>query len=141
MLDAAAINNSMLHAIEDGVVAVFLLDRDGVLLSSASADPEYVHAKERAMIIAAIGNVWRACASNDLAKNKLTNKVEKESLEQVLIDFGKNKLCAMSVGGNAILCLVGSGMEMGLVKLKTATLQRRLDSYLRPVLSAINRVV
>ncbi|ORC91995.1 uncharacterized protein TM35_000042090 [Trypanosoma theileri] len=138
MLDAAAINSSMQQAVEDGVVGVFLLDRDGVLLTSASADPDYVHTKERAMIIAAISNVWRACASNDMAKNKLTNKVETESLEQVLIDFGENKICAMSVGGNAILGLVGSGMEMGLVKLKTATLQRRLDSYLRHVLSTFN---
>ncbi|KEG10824.1 hypothetical protein DQ04_03251020 [Trypanosoma grayi] len=134
MLDASAINSSMHHAVGNGVVTAFLLDENGVLLSSASADPEYVHTRERSMILAAIGNVWRACARNDLAKNKITNEVEPEALEQVLMDFSSKKLCAMSVGGTAILCLVSSGLEMGLLKLKTAALQRRLDEYLRPVL-------
>ncbi|RNF19239.1 uncharacterized protein Tco025E_04193 [Trypanosoma conorhini] len=134
MLDAAFINSSMKNALGNGVEVVILLDENGVLLSSASLNPEYVCQKEHSMIVAATGNIWRACARNDLAKNKLTNAVEAEALEQVLVDFGGKKLCAMSVGGSAILCMLGTGLEMGLLKLKTASLQRRLDGHLRPVL-------
>ncbi|ESL07929.1 hypothetical protein TRSC58_04377 [Trypanosoma rangeli SC58] len=134
MLDAAFINSSMKNALGNGVEAVILLDENGVLLSSASLNPEYVWQKEHSMIVAATGNVWRACAHNDLTKNKTTNTAEAEALEQVLIDFGEKKLCAMSVGGSAILCMVGTELEMGLLKLKTASLQRRLDGHLRPVL-------
>ncbi|EAN88555.1 hypothetical protein TcCL_NonESM00054 [Trypanosoma cruzi] len=134
MLDASFINSSLKSALGNGVEAVILLDGNGVLLSSASLNPEYVCQKEHSMIVAATGNVWRACARNDLTKNKLTNEMEPEALEQVLIDFGCRKICAMSVGGSAILCMVGTELEMGFLKLRTAALQRRLDGHLRPVL-------
>nr|CCC92972.1 hypothetical protein, unlikely [Trypanosoma congolense IL3000] len=136
MLNAVVVNECLHGAVGSGVVASILLDEDGVLLSSASSNQEYAYSKERSMIIAAMGNVWRASARNDLAKNKTTNELEPEALEQVLIDFGNRKLCAMSVGGKAILCLVGYDVEMGALKLKTAALQRRLDGCLRQALLA-----
>ncbi|CBH14506.1 hypothetical protein, conserved [Trypanosoma brucei gambiense DAL972] len=136
MLEAAVVNECLHGAVGSGILAALLLDEEGVLLSSASSSEEYSYSRERTMIIAAIGNVWRASAQNDLAKSKITNELEPEALEQVLIDFGSKKLCAMSVGGKAILCLVGYQVEMGLLKLKTAAVQRRLDVHLRPALVA-----
>ncbi|KAG8348278.1 hypothetical protein ERJ75_001740500 [Trypanosoma vivax] len=139
MLNAVAVNDCLSSAVGNGIVTVILLGNDGVPLSSASSTPEYDHSRERAMIVAAIGNVWRASARNDLSRNKTTNELEPDALEHVLIDFGQQKICAISVGGGAILCVVSRGLEMGLLKLKAVALQQRLDAYLRPVLAMLYR--
>lgn len=81
------------------------------------------------------GNLWRAYATCDLARNRATGMLEPESLEAVMVDLGESKVCAVGVGGNGILLLAGQQVELGMLKLKATALQRHLDPSLRCVMA------
>lgn len=137
MLNASELNAVMNSAVGDGVLLGLVLDANGTTIVSvfSKEDPARAEA-DSAAIIAATANVWRVYAGSDLAVNKMTLEAESDALEQVLIDFGERKLCAMSVADTAVLCLVSCdpAMQIGLLKLKTAALQQRVDLLLRPVM-------
>lgn len=137
MLNASELNAVIKGGVGDGVQLVLLLDANGDAMSSAFTDIRKDKNDDYAEMVAATANAWRVYARSDLAVNRLTLQVEPDSLEQVLVDFGEKKMCAMSVAGSAVLCLVSSdaSVQMGLLKLKTAALQRKLDAMLRPVMS------
>jgi hypothetical protein len=131
MINAAALNNSLKLVLDGGVDTVLLFTTKGSLLASASLPTAVVNQN---VIVAAVTNMWRACATNDLAKNPATGMLEPESLEALLVDIGDHKICAVGVAGSGIICIVGQQAELGMLKLKAASLQRHLDASLRGVL-------
>lgn len=138
MLNASELNAAMHCAVGDGVLLALLLDANGSTIASAFAKESIARAEEDyASMVAATANAWRVYAGSDLAANKVTLETESDALEQVLMDFGDRKLCAMSVADSAVICLVSCDpkVQIGLLKLKTAALQQRLDLLLRPVMA------
>lgn len=91
-----------------------------------------------AAVVSAVHNLWRAYGRCDLAVNTLTLNIEPEALEQILVDLGSMRLCAMSVKSGVILCLVSqdAAHEVGMLKLKTAALQQAVFDMLAPILSS-----
>lgn len=134
MLNAQALNKSLEQCLGNGVDSVVLINTKGTLLSSASSHPKFQESQQLSTLIAVAGNLWRAYATCDLARNKATGQLEPESMESVLVDLGESKLCAVGVGGSGILLLTGQQVELGMLKLKATSLQRHLDPSLRAVM-------
>ena len=131
MINAEALHASLKLVLDGGVDTVLLITTKGTLLASSSLPSATVNQN---VIVAAVTNMWRAYATNDLAKSPSTGMLEPESLEALLVDIGDQKICAVGVAGSGIICLVGQQAELGMLKLKAASLQRHLDPMLRGVL-------
>lgn len=135
MLDASLVNGLMESSIGSGIEMAFLLNSDGEVLSSVLADEPVVH-EQFGAIASAVANAWRVYARCDLCVN-VNNEDENESLEQLLLDIETKKICAMSVGGTWVIGLTAKAcIEMGMLKLRVASLQRSLDFLLRPVIAS-----
>lgn len=138
MLNASELNAAIHSAVGDGVLMGLLLDANGTTLASAFDSNNAARAEEEyPAMVAATANAWRVYAGTDLTINKITLETEADALEQVLLDIGERKLCAMSVADVTVVCLVSCdpAMQIGLLKLRTAALQQRLDLLLRPVMT------
>ncbi|CCW61360.1 unnamed protein product [Phytomonas sp. EM1] len=136
MLNAAEINAVVESGVGDGVQLAILLEANGTVISSAFACSKKEREEVYAPVVAATMNIWRLFGRNDLTINKISLEEEPDALEQVLVDFGDKKLCAMSVAENVILCLMSNNaaVQVGRLKLKTMLLQRQLDAILRPIM-------
>ncbi|CAD2216561.1 hypothetical protein AGDE_02819 [Angomonas deanei] len=88
-------------------------------------------------MITTTSNLWRAYSTNDLTVNKLTMKPEEDALECIFLEFEDSKLCTMSATEYAVVCLVSKdgAMEMGMLKLRTAALQRQVNALLQPIVT------
>lgn len=133
MINAQALTKTLQQAIGNGVDTVLLLSTKGIELSVASSIPEYASSTQHSLLVATIANLWRAYATNDLAKSR-SGTIDPESLEALLVDLGESKICAVGVGSAGIVAVVGGQVEMGMLKLKATSLQRHLDGPLRNVL-------
>lgn len=135
MLNASEVNAVVKSVVGNGIHLALLLDPSGNAISSAFDGIPDEREAPYASMIAVTANMWRAYARCDLAVNKLNLELEQDSLEQVLIEFDDKRMCAMSVADTAVVSLVSldPNVTVGFLKLKTAALQRQLDSMLRPV--------
>lgn len=133
MLDATLVHKVMKSTVKDGIIMAFLMNSEGEVITSALLDEP--DAQEHfGSIAAAVGNAWRVYARCDLSVN-VHNQEEPDSLEQILLELSNTKICAMSVAGTWVAAVVSNEtVEIGMLKLKAASLQRALDHLLQPVL-------
>ncbi|CCW68952.1 unnamed protein product [Phytomonas sp. Hart1] len=136
MLNAAELNAVVQSGVGDGVQLAILLETNGTVLSSAFACSKKEREEAYARVVAAAINIWRLYGRNDLTINQISLEEESNALEQVLMDWGEQKLCAMAVADKAIICLLANdaAVQVGRLKVKTMQLQRELDAILRPVM-------
>lgn len=134
MLDASAINDVIRSCVGDKVEAAFLINSEGEIIASGYKDnasgPE-----EHDLFTVTVATAWKVYGKCDLNLN-VEGIEERDSLEHLLLDFQSKKVSSMSVAKNCSVALVGMGeIEAGLLKLKTAALQRGINFLLTQDLS------
>lgn len=133
MLDATLVHKVMKSSVKEGVIMAFLMNSEGEVITSALLDEPDTQ-EHFGSIAAAVGNAWRVYARCDLSIN-IHNQEEPDSLEQIILELSNKKICAMSVAGTWVVTVVSNEtVEIGMLKLKAASLQRALDHLLQPVL-------
>lgn len=141
MLNAIAFSESLRQALGDGIETIMVVSLSGDLIGCASSatkgDAAYM---EQGLLSAAATNMWAAYANNDLSRPQQQAMgfagPSVEGLEAMYTVVGNNKMCLLSVGGTALLCLSGQNAELGMLKTKGAALQRHLDGPLRQVMKS-----
>lgn len=135
MLDASLVNAVMRASVGHHVQMALLLNLEGEIVSADTVSDPAVK-DQFGLVASAVFNAWRIYSHCSLCIDVNTQQIENDSMEEILINFKFQKICAMSVAGNWIVALsCTEDMEAGLLKLKTAELQKSLDKLMRPVLS------
>lgn len=136
MIDASAINNIVRSSVDEVVEAAFLLSSEGEIIASGykceGSGPE-----KHDLSASIVAMAWKCYGKCDLSLN-IHGQEEEDSLEQFFLEFQNKKICAMSVVKNYLVLLVGVGeAETGLLKLKTASLQRGVNFLLTQELNDV----
>jgi hypothetical protein len=140
LLKAGLLAEKLQNSVGDGVDIVLLLSTSGALLSTASNRTEFARSQECRMLAALTANLWRNYASqcsvlNAQSGNKGAGGAPSPApaaagateLDFILAELETNKLCVFGMGGRAVLALYAqSSVELGLLKLKAASLQGEL---------------
>ena len=161
MLKAKSLQSVLRAALAGGVeTALLLADRGNTVLASAATNPAFPRSPEHALLVATIGNLWRAYATNDLASggvgagpsgggNDLTSgagptaaaSARPKELDFLLVTAGDRRLCILALqpsdtaaAGELLLCLSATAaLELGMLKLRAASLKAHLEGQLKAV--------
>jgi predicted regulator of Ras-like GTPase activity (Roadblock/LC7/MglB family) len=157
MVKASVLAEKLNSAIGDGVDCALLMTTAGALLTTASAKTGFARSQECRMLAALVANIWRVYAQSSGGAPSdapaaapadgswsgargaggangagAAAAAANSDLELVLAELETHRLCCVGLGGRAVLALFAtSGTELGLLKLKAASLQGELYEGLR----------
>lgn len=138
MIDASSISDIVRSSVDEEIEAAFVLNSAGEVIASAykseSSGPE-----QHDLSAVIVTMAWKFYENCNIIRNVLWDE-DRDSLEQFFLEFQNKKICAMSAAKNCLVVLVGVvEAGAGLIKLKTASLQRGINYLLSHELSEVQQ--